>query len=206
MPCANEIVEAKPHRSYELLIPVLKQLFPFKIMNTLIRRTSTTALLGTVALALCAVGAGAKETAKQAAAQRAISALYASADRAVVRKDLPTLMKSMAPDYTLTTAAGRRMTRAQAEEMQRMSFNVPGMTFKSCKTTLQKFEWRGSQVAVTATASALAHAQTPQQKIPIQVISQTRDVWRSTPRGWQVFQSTEIKTRTFVNGRPVAQP
>lgn len=172
-------------------------------MNTLIRRTPTTVLLGTAALALCGATAMAKETAKQAAAQRAIAALYASADRAVLKKDLPGIMKAMAPDYTLTTAAGKRMTRAQSEEMQRRSFSVPGMNFTNCKTTLQKFEWRGSQVTVIATANGQALMQTPQQKVPIQIISQTRDVWRSSPRGWQVFQSTEISTRTFVNGRPV---
>jgi ketosteroid isomerase-like protein len=170
-------------------------------MKMSIRRTPTTVVLGTLALAVCATAAGAKETAKQAAAQRAIAALYASADRAIVKKDLPTIMKSMAPDYTLTSAAGKRMTRAQAEAMQKMSFQVPGLNFKNCKSTIQKFEWRGAQVAVTVTANALA----TQQNIPIQVISQSRDVWRSSPRGWQVFQSTEISTRTFVNGREVKQ-
>ncbi|RYG65254.1 nuclear transport factor 2 family protein [bacterium] len=168
-------------------------------MKILTTQNSRGLLFGLLALSLGAAGVGAKETAKQSTDKKQLTELYAAADRAMVTRNVGELVKQVAPNFQYTAASGQKMNRAQFESMQKMLFNLPGFTPKSCKTTLQKFQWNGSKVSVWATTAYKASI----QGSPMNITSQMRDEWQASRHGWQLVKSAEIKST--MNGRPMPQ-
>jgi ketosteroid isomerase-like protein len=165
------------------------------------RRALTTPALTALALGLCAMSAQAKETAQQVAARRAIAAQYARADRAVLKKDLTTIMAMCAPDFTAYSSSTGQMNRAQYEAMQKATLGMPNSRFTLSTTKIRKIEWRGVD-AIVWNSSVLVGTL---QGVPIRITGEARDYWRPTKAGWQVSQSVILNMKTMANGKVVTQ-
>lgn len=160
-------------------------------------RQIKSALVLSVALGFGASAAHAEDTAKQAAARKAIEAQYAVADRSAVNKDLDAFVAIWTPDYQMKMKDGTVMNRAEAEIYCRRIYAEPGLQILSSSTKMDKLEWFGEEAIVwttTAVQMRLGNAS-------VEGTGTQRDLWHPKDGKWWLKRNVELSSQTKVDGK-----
>ena len=151
-----------------------------------------------LAFALCwSAPARAKDSAAQTANRAAIIAAYERGDRALMKKDVATVVSMVAPDFHYYGTNGTVMDRAKWVQVESFLMRLPNVKFPRSETKITKWQWRGPD-AVVWTSSVL---QTTGPGGTSLARVQMRDYWGKTAQGWQVRQSVEISGVVRLNGQ-----
>ncbi len=148
--------------------------------------------------------AQAAENATQRAGRAAIAAQYRISDAAILRKDVPTLIGQMTPDYKSYERDGTVADRAQNEAALRLmlSGNYMGIKFQFTKaqSKILSLTWRGPDAIVMAQSTLVGTGQRGNKSVRVEVVGLSREYWGKTARGWQVRQSVNMEMKRWING------
>ena len=148
--------------------------------------------------------ARAAESAAQRAGRAAIAAQYRASDAAILRKDVPTLVGQMAPDYKSYEREGTVANRAQNEAALRamLSGNYMGIQFQFTKaqSKILSLTWRGPDAIVMAQSTLVGTGKRGNKSVRVEVVGLAREYWGKTARGWQVRQSVSLQMKRWING------
>ena len=130
-----------------------------------------------------------------------IAALYAKLDKAVVAKDLKTIMATGAPGFTYTEA-GHTMSGDQVSAQMQQQFQATTGTPKS-KTTVTSVVVKGTTAVVGSIGVTELQMVLPDGKPhKLSSTSKTSDTLTKTAKGWLFQKINILSNKMTLDGKP----
>ena len=132
--------------------------------------------------------------------QRALETVYASRDRAVIKRDLATFMRVIPQDYVYVNKKGDSFDQSHESKKWRDYFNH-STSFESA-TTIQSVEGQGDRLEVNINWVFTRHYTGPDSGAADEVTSefQNRDTWIKRSDKWFLILSEVKENHTTRNG------
>jgi hypothetical protein len=145
---------------------------------------------------------GASAAADTAAVRKDLEKKYATIDRAATERNLKGIFANTTADFTMTDHSGKRLTRAQAEQLlSKQMRQLPSDT--KIKSAIIKLTVAGKRASADVRGEMSATL-TGQDRKPHSMVasSVTRDTWVATKAGWKLKASVEVSTGMSMDGKP----
>lgn len=135
-----------------------------------------------------------------------MKAAYAAMDRAAAKKDVPSMMRYFADDFTYKPKNGPAMSRQQAQQQLEGQFKMAKKLVP--RSTVQSVKVSGNQAVVSADQVVRIVVANPQAKkdVTIDVSSQTRDTWVKSGATWKLKKIETVKETMKIDGKTMPEP